>query len=176
MAFYCLMSKFCAIYQTKRAPGLDKPSYHCGVSESSLGELLRLEQLCLEASSKDTGVRLFQNTMEGFPKHKVCVLNTQHVLRGRMKQTVPISCRHTKRQTQFTLVLLVHSCVHATEISKIVHVNAGYQTDNWSLLARMQAQCLGISRPLAWLSHDLVSRLLADSHMSEIVQSKLDFY
>lgn len=72
-------------------------SYHGGVSESSLGELLGLKQLCLESSSKDTSVCLFQNTMEGFPKHQVCVLNAQHVLRGRVEQTIPISCRDTHR-------------------------------------------------------------------------------
>lgn len=79
-------------------------SYHGGVSESSLGELLRLEQLCLEASFEDARVSFFQNTMESFPKNQVCVLNTQHVLRGCMKQTVPISYRHTKRRQENTCV------------------------------------------------------------------------
>ena len=70
-------------------------SYHGGVSESGLSELLRLEQLCLETGPKDTSVCLFQYTMEGFPKHQVCVLNAQHVLRGCMEQTIPISCKNT---------------------------------------------------------------------------------
>lgn len=73
-----------------------KSGYHGGVAQSGLGELLRLGQLGLEAGSEDAGVGLFQNTMEGFPKHKVRVLNAQHVLRGGMKQAVPISWRHKK--------------------------------------------------------------------------------
>lgn len=38
-------------------------SYHGGVSESGLCELLGLEQFCLEASFKDTSVRLFKYSM-----------------------------------------------------------------------------------------------------------------
>lgn len=72
---------------------LAETSYHGGISESGLGELLGLEQLCLEASFEDARVSFFQNTVESFPKNQVCVLNTQHVLRGCMKQTVPISYR-----------------------------------------------------------------------------------
>lgn len=87
--------EFCNILMQSFREGFDvdvvESSYHGGVSKSSLGELLGPQQLCLEAGSKDTSVRLFQNTMEGFPKHQVCVLNAQHVLRGRMEQTVPIS-------------------------------------------------------------------------------------
>lgn len=88
-------------------------SYHGGVSKSSLGELLGPQQLCLEAGSKDTSVRLFQNTMEGFPKHQVCVLNAQHVLRGRMEQTVPISYWHTHKQKKHMILVLreVNFCI-----------------------------------------------------------------
>lgn len=73
-------------------------TYHGGVSESSLGELLGLQQLCLEASFKHPGVRLFQNAVKSFPKHQVSVLNTQHVLRGCMKQTVPVSYTQTHKK------------------------------------------------------------------------------
>lgn len=64
--------------------------YHGGVAQSGLGELLRLDQLGLEAGPEDAGVGFFQNTVEGFAKHQVRVLNAQHVLRGGMKQTVAI--------------------------------------------------------------------------------------
>lgn len=81
---------------------MSSSSYHGGVSESSLGKLLWLEQLCLETSFKDTSVSLFQNTMEGFPEHQVCVLNTKHVLRGCVEQTVSISYKHTKQTGKHT--------------------------------------------------------------------------
>lgn len=83
--------QLCAVVKNTFDIDLISSSYHGGVSESGLGELLGLEEFCLEASSKDASVCLFQNTMEGFPKHQVCVLNAQHVLRGRVEQTVPIS-------------------------------------------------------------------------------------
>lgn len=64
--------------------------YHGGVAQSGLGELLRLDQLGLEASPEDARVGLLQNTVEGFAQHQVRVLNAQHVLRGGVKQTVPV--------------------------------------------------------------------------------------
>lgn len=73
-------------------------SYRGGVSKSSLGELLGLEQLGLEASFKDASVCLFQNTVESLAKHQVCVLNPQHVLRGRVEQTVSVSYPYTKEE------------------------------------------------------------------------------
>lgn len=87
--------------------------YHGGVSESGLRELLGLQQLRLEASFKNGGVRLFQNLVESFPEHQVCVLNTEHVLRSGVKQTVPVSCRHTESQ-QLTVVHGLQSFVLIT--------------------------------------------------------------
>ena len=131
--------------------------------------------------------------MEGFPQHQVCVLNAQHVLRGRMEQTVPISYRHTqRRETRLILVLWVAGFVHDTETSKIVHKHmqtqyTAHTTDHCSAHTHTHThththkrnKSLGISRPSGRLSHYLVSRLLYDPHMSQsmhTVQTKLSFY
>lgn len=71
--------------------GWRSSGYRGGVSEASLRELLRLQQLRLEASPEDARVRLLQNSVQGFPQHQVRVLDAQHVLRGRMEQTVAIT-------------------------------------------------------------------------------------
>lgn len=130
--------------------------------------------------------------MKGFPKHKVSVLNTQHVLRGRMKQTVPISLRHTKkRQTHMILVLRLYIyifffytrqkflklCRATCKLTCKCSMQHIQQTI--AVCAHKHNKSLGISRPLGQLLHYLVPRLLYDPHMSESMhkpQTKLDFY
>lgn len=129
--------------------------------------------------------------MKGFPKHKVCVLNTQHVLRGRMKQTVPISLRHTKkRQTHMILVLLLDffylffytrqkflKLCRAT-CTLTCKCSTQHTQQTIAVCAHKHNKSLGISRPSGQLMHYLVSRLLYDPHMSESMhklQTKLDF-
>lgn len=81
--------------ETKPSPRVSdrdqvESGYHGGVAQSGLGELLRLDQLGLEASPEDARVGLLQNPVEGFAQHQVRVLNAQHVLGGGVEQTVPV--------------------------------------------------------------------------------------
>jgi len=66
-------------------------AYQSAVSQASLSELLRVQQLSLKAHPKVTSVCFLQHCIKSLSQHQVCVLNPQQVLRGCVEQAVPIT-------------------------------------------------------------------------------------